>query len=149
MRFFEERPLDEVRERARGESVLDAFRGPVLDGLNRLGGDEAAQVIANAGNRISASPALEVHEREIVARYTRLLAAQLAEEAGAKPGDVEAMGVANALMGVQRALVGYVRSSILAGRRGPKLVVDARSQAMRGFGRLERGLADYGRKPAG
>src|SRR5258708_33152099 len=59
------------------------------------------------------------------------------------------MGVASALMGVQRALVGYVRSSILAGRRGPKLVADARSQALRGFGRLERGLADYGRKPAG
>ena len=149
MRFFEEKLLDAVRQRAPGESVLDAFRRPVLDGLKRLGGDEAAQVIATAGNLISASPALEVHEREIVARYTRLLAAQLAEEAGAKPGDVEAMGVASALMGVQRALVGYVRSSILAGRRGPKLVVDARSQAMRGFGRLERGLADYGRKPAG
>src|SRR5258708_1339199 len=149
MRFFEEKLLDAVRQRAPGESVVDAFRRPVLDGLKRLGGDEAAQVIATAGTLISASPALEVHEREIVARYTRLLAAQLAEEAGARAGDVEATGVASALMGVQRALVGYVRSSILAGRRGPKLVADARSQAMRGFGRLERGLADYGRKPAG
>jgi len=145
MNFFEERLLEAVRERAPGESVLEAFRRPVLEGVPRLASDEAAQVIAAAGNLISASPALEAHEREIVARYTRLLADQLAKEAGAKPGDVEAIGVASALMGVQRALVGYVRNSILAGRRGPKLMSDARSQAMRGFGRLEKGLADYGR----
>jgi AcrR family transcriptional regulator len=148
MQFFEERLLDAVRERAPGESVLEAFRRPVLEGLKRLAADERAEVIAVAGNLISASPALEAHEREIVAGYTRLLAEQLAEEAGAKAGDVQAIGVASALMGVQRALVGYVRSSILAGRRGPKLVTDARSQSVRGFARLEKGLADYGRKPA-
>jgi AcrR family transcriptional regulator len=148
MQFFEEKLLDSVRERAPGESVLDAFRRPVLEGLKRLASDEPAEVIAAAGNLISASPALEAHEREIVARYTRLLAEQLADEAGVGPGDVEAIGVAGALMGVQRALVAYVRSSVLAGRRGPKLVADARSQAVRGFARLENGLADYGRKPA-
>jgi hypothetical protein len=60
----------------------------------------------------------------------------------------ETIGLANALMGVQRALVAYVRSNILAGRRGRKLVADARSQAVRGFGRLEKGLGDYGRKPS-
>ena len=147
MQFFEEKLLEAVRGRAPGESVLEAFRRPVLEGLRRLASDEPAEVIAAAGHLISASPALEAHEREIVARYTRLLAELLAEEAGAKPGDVEAISVASALMGVQRALVGYVRSSVLAGRRGPRLVVDARSQAVRGFGRLERGLADYGRKP--
>ena len=148
MQFFEEKLLDAVRDRVPGESVLEAFRRPVLEGLKRLAADEPAEVIAAAGNLISASPALEAHEREVVARYTRLLAEQLAEEAGARPGDVEALGVASALMGVQRALVGYVRSSILAGRRGPKLVADVRSQTVRGFGRLENGLADYGRKPA-
>jgi AcrR family transcriptional regulator len=148
MQFFEEKLLDAVRERARGESVLEAFRRPVLEGFKRLAADERARMITTAGKLISASPALEAHEREIVARYTRRLAEQLAEEAGAKPGDVEAIGVASALMGVQRALVSYVRSSILAGRRGEKLVADARSQAVRGFGRLEKGLADYGRKPA-
>ncbi len=131
MRFFEEKLLAAVRERAPGESVLDAFRRPVLDGLKRLGGDEAPLVIATAGNLISASPALEAHEREIVARYTRLLADELAQEFGGKPGDVEAAAIAGALMGVQRALVVYVRSSILAGRRGPKLVADARSQVSR------------------
>jgi AcrR family transcriptional regulator len=146
MHFFEEQLLDAVRERAPGESVLEAFRRPVLDGLKALVADERAEMITAAGKLISSSPALAAHEREIVARYTRLLAEQLAEEAGAKPGDVEAIGVASALIGVHRALVDYVRSSILAGRRGQKLVADARSQAVRGFGRLEKGLADYGRK---
>jgi hypothetical protein len=126
--------------------VLEAIRRPVLVGLKRLAADEPSAAIAAAGNLISASPTLEAHEREIVARYARLLAEQLAEEAGVGPGDVEAMAVASALMGVQRAMVGYVRSSVLAGRRGPRLVADARSQARRAFGRLEKGLADYGRK---
>ena len=148
MHFFEETLLESVRSRAPGVSVLDAFRRPVLEGLKRLAADETAATISAAGNLIAASPALEAHEREIVARYTRLLADQLAEEAGFKPGDVEAIAVASALMGVQRALVEYVRASILAGRRGSGLVADARSQAVRGFGRLEKGLADYGRRPS-
>ena len=144
MHFFEETLLESVRSRAPGVSVLDAFRRPVLEGLKRLAADETAATISAAGNLIAASPALEAHEREIVARYTRLLADQLAEEAGFKPGDVEAIAVASALMGVQRALVEYVRASILAGRRGSGLVADARSQAVRGFKRLEKGLTLYG-----
>jgi AcrR family transcriptional regulator len=146
MQFFEEKLLDAVRERAPGTSVLEAFRRPVLEGMPRLASDEAADVIASAANLISASPALEAHEREIIARYTRRLAELLADEAGAEPGDVEAIGVASALIGVQRAVVGYVRISVLAGRRGPKLADEAKSQAVRGFGRLEKGLGEYGSK---
>jgi hypothetical protein len=51
-------------------------------------------------------------------------------------------------MGVQQALVAYVRSRVLAGRRGEKLISDARSEAVRAFSRLEKGLSDYGGKPA-
>jgi hypothetical protein len=46
-------------------------------------------------------------------------------------------------MGTHRALVAYVRRSVLAGRRGSKLAADARSQAKRAFARLDSGLADY------
>src|SRR5438309_10259088 len=86
MQFFEETLLDAVRARAPGESVLEAFRRPVLDGFKRLAADERAKMLRTAGKLIASSPALEAHEREIVARYTRQLAEQLAEEAGAKPG---------------------------------------------------------------
>src|ERR1700730_3797311 len=97
MQFFEESLLDAVRTRAPGESVLEAFRRPIFEGMKRLASDEAAELIVAAGNRIAASEALEAHEREIIARYTRVLAEQLAAEMGAKPGDVESIGVASAL----------------------------------------------------
>ena len=146
MQFFEEQLIDAVRTRAQGESVLAAFRRTVVEGTKRLASEETADAILAAANLILASAALAEHEREVVARYTSLLAQVLAEEAGVKPDDVETLGVASALMGVQRALVGHVRRSVVAGRRGPRLAADARSQAVRAFARLEQGLLDYGRR---
>ena len=143
MEFFEERLLDAVRERADGVSALAAFRRLVVDGCSRLAAQENTEVIAKAAALIGDSPALQVREREIVARYTQRLAELLAAETGARPGDVEPQGVASALMGTHRALVAYVRGSVLAGRRGPKLAADARAQAERAFARLDSGLADY------
>jgi AcrR family transcriptional regulator len=143
MQFFEERLLEAVRERAVGESVFTAFRRLVVDGCDGLGATERADVIARAATLIGASPALQVREREIVARYTHELATLLAEETEARPDDIEPLTVANALMGTQRALVSYVRGSVLAGRRGARLVRDARAQATRAFARLRDGLADY------
>lgn len=143
MEFFEERLVDVVRRRAPGESALTAFRRMMLESTKRLAADETAELIAGAARLILGSPALQAREREIVARYTRTLADLLAEEVGAQAGDAEAMGVASALMGVHRALVGYVRGSVLAGRRGARLAADMRSQALRAFARLESGLADY------
>jgi AcrR family transcriptional regulator len=143
MEFFEERLLDAVRERAEGVSALAAFRRLILDGSSRLAAAENAEMIANAAALIGGSATLQTREREIVARYTQQLAELLAAETGARPGDVEPWAVASALMGAHRALVAYVRSSVLAGRRGPRLAAQARSQAMRAFARLESGLAGY------
>jgi hypothetical protein len=49
-------------------------------------------------------------------------------------------------MGVQQALQRYVHAQVLAGRRGPKLAADVKSQGKRAFARLERGL-DYAPAP--
>jgi AcrR family transcriptional regulator len=143
MEFFEERLLDAVRGRAAGVSALEAFGRLVVDGCSRLAARQNTERIAKAAALIGGSPALQVREREIVARYTQRLAELLVAETGARPGDVEPQGVASALMGAYGALVAYVRSSALAGRRGPKLAADARSQARRAFARLDSGLADY------
>jgi AcrR family transcriptional regulator len=148
MEFFEETLLETVRARAPGESVFTAFRRQVVDGCDGLGARGRAAVIARAATLIGASPALQVREREIVARYTDELARLLAEETGVDPDDTEPLAVASALMGTQRALVGYVRSSVLAGRRGARLATDARSQATRAFARLRDGLADYATRRA-
>jgi AcrR family transcriptional regulator len=143
MEFFEERLLDAVCERAEGVSALGAFRRLVVDSCDRLAAEERAEVIAKAAALVAASPALQVREREIVARYTKRLAELLGAETDARPDDVEPWGVAGGLMGAHRALVGYVRGCVLAGRHGPKLAADARSQARRAFARLDSGLADY------
>jgi hypothetical protein len=115
----------------------------VLDSSDRLEAEENAEPIARAAALISASPALQAGEREIVARYTELLAALLAAETGVSAEDVEALGAANALMGAHRGLVAYVRKRVLAGARGRQLAAETRSQARRAFARLESGLADY------
>jgi AcrR family transcriptional regulator len=143
MEFFEDKLIDAVRSRAPGVSVLAAFREPVLDGLARLETDETALLIAKSAALINASPSLQVRERELVARYTEVLARLIADEGNAEADDVEASGIAAALMGSQRALVAYVRTRVLAGERGPALVEQARSQATRVFARLDRGLASY------
>jgi AcrR family transcriptional regulator len=143
MEVFEAALVEAVRERAPGESVLAAFRRFVLSRSKQLATEERAEIVAAAARIINGSAALRAREREIVAQYTDELAALIAEETGSGLEDVEPGAVARALMGVQRALVHYVRASALAGKRGPKLASDVRSQAKRAFGRLERGLADY------
>jgi AcrR family transcriptional regulator len=143
MEAFEARLVQAVRDRAPGESVLGAVRRVVLEGVPRLAEEDVADLIATAARIVRASKALQSREREIVARYTAELAALLATETGRPEGDVEPQAVAAALMGAQRALVAFVHSSVLAGRRGAALADDVRAQARRAFGRLERGLGDY------
>jgi AcrR family transcriptional regulator len=143
MEVFETSLLDAVRARPAGESVLSAFRSFVLARSRGLEEDERATVIAKAARLIAASPALQAREREIVARSTHALADLIAAETRATGADVQPWVVANALMGVQRALSEQVRAAALAGRRGPSLAGEVRSAAKRGFSRLEHGLADY------
>jgi AcrR family transcriptional regulator len=148
MEFFEETLLEAVRQRGPGESAVAAFRARVLDSSRRLAAEENALAIARAATLISASPALQAREREIVARYTELLARQLAEETGVNADDVEPLGAAFALMGAHRGLVAYVRRRVLAGSGGRQLAAEMQSQARRAFARLERGLVDYAVAPA-
>lgn len=143
MAFFEEDLIEAVRSRPCGETVLKAFRRRLLAGADRLELKESAEAISQAAHVVSGSPSLAAREREIVERYIARLAELLAAETGADPNDVEPITVASALMTAHRALVAYVRSRVLAGRRGTRLAEEYRSQARRAFGRLERGLGDY------
>ena len=106
----------------------------------------AAVAISMAARIVGDSPSLRAREREIVADFTDALARLLAEESGSSPDDIEPWVVANALMGVHRALVDYVRANVLAGTTGPRLVRAVRDQADRALAVLDRGLAGY---PAG
>ena len=145
---FEEELLAAVRDRAPGESVLDAFSRFVLQrrGLLAESDPEAAERLAALTRMITESPALLTREREIFERYTDSLAQLLARETGAAPDDVEPRVVANALMGVHRALVDFTRRRIVAGERNPRLHRQVRAQGRRALARLERGLEGYGER---
>jgi AcrR family transcriptional regulator len=143
MEVFETALVEAVRARKSGESVLSAFRRFVLDRSRGLAEEERADVIANAARLIAGSSALQAREREIVARSTQVLADLIATETRAAASDVRPWVVANALMGVQRALAEQVRAAALAGNRGPSLAAGVRTAGKRAFTLLERGLADY------
>src|SRR5262249_31552715 len=119
----------------------------ILERGVRLADPSVADQIAQAGRVVGDSPALQAREREIVAEFTAMLAALVAEESGAEPGDVEPAVVAGALMAAHRRLVGHVRACGRAGRGGPALADELQAQGERAFGRLERGLAGYGTRP--
>jgi hypothetical protein len=92
---------------------------------------------------ITESPALLARERQVIARYERALAELLAEETGAAPDAVEPRAVANAMLGLHRALIDLVRRRTLEGAEAAAIRREVRAEAKRGFARLERGLGDY------
>src|SRR5215211_558114 len=149
---FEEQLLAAIRERPPGESVLSAFAMFLMDqrgvlAMNAPGGDRAAtEQIRTVTRVITESPALLARERQVFARYTASLAALIAEETGAAPDDVEPWAVANALLGIHRALIDYVRRRTLAGARAAVVAREVRTQAERVFAVLEGGLGDYAAK---
>ena len=143
MQFFEEQLIEAVRNRARGESAVSAFRRRVMEGAPALATKERYAAIKRAAQAISASPALGVRERNIVRHYMLQLAGVLAEDTGVAADDVEPLAAAATLMVVHRMLVDHIRKQVVAGRRGSQLVEDFRSQARRAFRRLEHGLGDY------
>jgi AcrR family transcriptional regulator len=147
MEVFEAALVEAVRARPAGESVLAAFRDFIIGRSKLLAEEERADIVATAARIVEGSAALQAREREIVAHYTNELAMLIAQETRAAADDVEPLAVASALMGGHRSLVDYVRSSAVAGKRGPKLAADLRSQAKRAFARLERGLGGYAIKP--
>jgi AcrR family transcriptional regulator len=141
---FENELLDAIREREPRESILAAFGRFVLIRRGLLAEQDPAAIerLVALTRMITDSPALLARERQIFDRYTASLAALIADETGAAAEDVEPWVVANALMGVHRALVDYTRRRVVAGARNPGLARDVRAQGKRALNALERGLAD-------
>jgi AcrR family transcriptional regulator len=146
---FEEKLLAAVRDRKPGTSVLAAFRDfmlverGVFDMKAAGGDDEATERVRTITRVITESPALLARERQVFAEYSRSLAALIAEETGAAAGDVLPAAVANALIGVHRSLIDYVRERTLAGARASQISRGVRAQAKKAFAQLEEGLADF------
>jgi AcrR family transcriptional regulator len=147
---FEEELLGAIRDRPAGQTVVEAFRGFMLAPRGiyarlEAGEARAAQEELRTITRVvTESPALLAREQQVFARYTDSLATLLAKETGARVDDVEPWVTANALIGVHRSLIDFVRKRVLAGADDrPRLARDLRAQAKEAFARLEQGWGEY------
>jgi AcrR family transcriptional regulator len=149
---FEEELLEAIRTREPGQTVLAAFRDFLLQprgvfDLKARGGEAGAtRQLQTVARVITESPALLARERQVFDRYADALTVLIADETGSAPGDVEPRAVANALLGVHRALIHYSRERALAGAPAPRTARELRAQATRAFAQLERGLDNYAAK---
>ena len=145
---FSARLADAVRDRDPGEPALAAFRRALLEEGGLLAqaeaGDEEALARLRTVNRVIAeSPALLAREQQAMARSAADLAALLAAETGAPRDDLRPQVVANALLGLQRAMIDYVRRRVSSGENLGGLAADVRKLTAEAFALLEHGLAGY------
>jgi AcrR family transcriptional regulator len=145
---FEEELLATIRRRPPGESILGAFGRFVLQqrGLLAARDPEAGERLAAVTRMIAESPSLRAREQQVFGRYTDSLAALIAEEIGARPGDARPRVAANAMMGVHRTLVDFARERIAAGADQARLARDVRARTKQALELLEGGLGSYGVK---
>ena len=148
---FERGLLDAIRHRALQESIPQAFRTFVLtmNGSLTSAAPEQMRRLRTVAEIIESSPALLSREQQIYGRYSDLLATLIVEHVAAQGDELQAWVIANALMGVHRALVRHVRNALLADRPPTQIVREVRRQASVAFAQLDRGLAGYGRREAG
>jgi AcrR family transcriptional regulator len=150
LEVFEAQLVDAVATRAAGEPLLAAFRRHLLESGGLLAQVEAGDLQAlerlRTVNRvIAASPGLQAREQQAFARTATALAAQLAAETGAPADDLRPQVAANALIGVQRALLDYIRRRVLADEQPGRLAADVRRLSDGAFALLEQGLGGYPR----
>lgn len=148
---FERSLLDAIRHRGLQESIPQAFRTLVLtmNGSLTSATPEQMRRLRTVAEIIESSPALRSREQQIYGRYTDLLATLIVEQEAAHGDELQAWVIANALMGVHRALVCHVRNALLADTPPTQIVREVRRQASVAFAQLDRGLAGCGRREAG
>ena len=142
MEAFEHELLDAIRNRRPSEPIVQAFGRFVLKPRGFLASDdpEANRGMRAAARVITGSPALLAREREILESYTNTFAALIATERGMAADDVEPWVIANALIGVHRALIAYTHRQALAGVENPRIARNLRAQGKRALAALEHGI---------
>jgi AcrR family transcriptional regulator len=142
MEAFEGELLAAIRDRPEGESIVEAFGRFVLRPRGFLGSDDQAATdgMRRVARVMTGSPALQRREREILDRYTSTVAAFLAEERGMSADDPEPWVMANALIGVHRALVGYAHRQALDGVPNRRIARNVVTRGKRALAILAHGL---------
>jgi AcrR family transcriptional regulator len=140
---IEDEMVETVSSRAPNESIIDAFGRFLLDRQGLLhSADPAARAhIERFARMVAGSPALRAREREVYDHHASALAALVAQATGASAHDVQPWIIANALVGIHRALVEHARSRLLAGVSGGNVVRETRRHGRRALATLKTGLA--------
>jgi AcrR family transcriptional regulator len=146
MDAFEQELLAAVQERPDGESVLRAFARFILDRSDSAAVGDGRRRVAALTRLTTASPSLQARERQIVANYTDALAALLAEETRAAPGDIEPRLAAEAMMAFHRSLIDFARQQAKSRKSGAEFASEIRAAGEQALALLEGGLGDYGRR---
>jgi AcrR family transcriptional regulator len=151
---FGARLAETVRTRPPGEPALAAFRRALLAEGGLLAqvetGDAGAlDRLRTMTQVITASPALVAREQQAINDAATALATVLAADTGAPPDDLRPQAAANALIGVHRALLDYVRRRVQTGEDLAGLAAEVRKLTAEAFELLEQGLGGYAAKPAG
>jgi AcrR family transcriptional regulator len=150
MELFEAELLAAVRDRPPGEPIVPAFARFVLRprGMLAAQDEQTARQLTAVSKMIADSPALLAREQQILARYTASLAALIAEDTGAEPGDLRPSVVAHALIGTHQSLIEFVRRGLLAGPVDhARLAREVSARGRQAFDLLNQGLATYGAGP--
>jgi AcrR family transcriptional regulator len=143
METFADDMLEAIRNRGPEETILDAFARYMTVERGYVGSDDprAGEQLYAVTRVITDSPALLAREERIYAGYTELLAELIATETRARPGDIAPWVAANAMIGVHRALVSYVRRQVLDGERDVKKIArGVRRQVKQAADLLRAGL---------
>jgi AcrR family transcriptional regulator len=121
----------DLRNRAPGESMLAALRRSAAANCGRL----CSEHFAHFARIIEGSPALQRRERQMFARFARVLEAALLDEG--QVTQAEAAVAANAVIGAYAWMFSTARRRALAGEYGPAATKRLRSELERGFSVLE------------
>src|SRR5580700_1675442 len=151
MEVFEAELLAAVAGRPAGESVVAAFARFVLQtrGFPPARDDDATRLLIAISRMIAASPALLAREGEILAHYAASLAAILAEDTAAEPGDLRPWVVARALIGTHHSLIEFVRRRLLEGPADhARLADEVDTRGRQALALLDQGFGSYGARPA-
>ena len=142
MEAFEQELLSALRDRPEGESIVQAFGRFALRPRGFLASDDpgANEGMRTAARVLTGSPALRARQRDILDRFTGTLASFIAEERGMAADDVEPWVIANALIGLHRALISYTHRQALAGASNRRIARNLNTQGKRALTLIEHGM---------
>jgi AcrR family transcriptional regulator len=135
--------LATIRERAAGESLIDAFQRAALDRLTQLAEHLDPNRLGGFLRLVESSPALQRRMRELQAQLVVAATEALRAETGAAADDPRPAAVAEMILGAQRVLGQSLRADVLTGAALPAVARRQRRRIEEVFALLRGGLSDY------